>query len=70
MKIKRDLKRDLDENTKCDQKRYDEIRGDLDLLRKTNADTLTKIDGFDKKYITPVTLDKVNNDVKTKFETF
>lgn len=70
MQIKRDLKRDLDKNTKYDQKRYDEVRADLDLLRKADSDTLAKIDGLDKKYTTPAALEKVNNDVKTKFEAF
>jgi hypothetical protein len=70
MQIKRDLKRELDQNTKCDKKRYDEIRVDIDLLRKANADTLSRIDGLDKKYTTPAALDKVNNDVKLKFDTF
>ncbi len=70
MNLKRDIKWELSQNTKSDKIRYDEMLSDIDLLQKADADTLSKIDGLDKKYATSSALQKANSDIKLKFDTF
>jgi hypothetical protein len=67
--LKKELGKDFEQNTKKDLKRYDEIRLDIDSLRKADSDTLTKIDGLDKRYVGFPAVDKINSDIRVKFET-
>jgi chromosome segregation ATPase len=67
--LRKEFTKDLAQNTKNDRKKYEEMKTEIDDLKKADSDLYAKIDSNDRKVreLAP-TVDKIKDESKVRFD--